>query len=324
MHRIGFFLMDHFQVMALGTQSVFEFANVVAREKVYEVTNYSLAGGTLRSSQGVSINTVAVADGSEADSWMISGVVDPVAWVTAPAELDFIVRASAQARRTVGLCTGAFVLGEAGLLDGRRATTHWAFVELLQKRNPRARIEQDRIFIVDGPIWTSAGLTAAMDLALGMVEKDLGPEIATRVARVLVMDHRRSGGQSQQSELLTLAPKSDRVQSALKYARKNLAQPIRVEDLARAANLSPRQFSRIFQSETGQSPAKAIEQLRVEAARNMIERGRHPLEVIARETGFRDREHLREVFVREVGVAPQSLRREARDGQAEALPAHST
>jgi transcriptional regulator GlxA family with amidase domain len=324
MHRIGFFLMDNFQVMALGTQSVFEFANVVAREQVYQVTNYSLAGGTLRSSQGVSINTVAVADGSEADSWMISGVVDPVAWVTSPAELDFIVRASTQARRTVGLCTGAFVLGEAGLLDARRATTHWAFVELLQKRNPRARIEQDRIFIVDGPIWTSAGLTAAMDLALGMVEKDLGPEIATRVARVLVMDHRRSGGQSQQSELLTLAPKSDRVQSALEYARKNLAQPIRVEDLARAANLSPRQFSRIFQSETGQSPAKAIEQLRVEAARNMIERGRHPLEVIARETGFRDREHLREVFVREVGVAPQSLRREARDGQAEASPAHVT
>lgn len=309
--------MDGFQVMALGTQSVFEFANVVAREQVYQVTNYSLAGGALRSSQGVSINTSAVGDGSEADSWMISGVVDPVGWVTSAAELAFIVRASSLARRTVGLCTGAFVLGEAGLLDGRRATTHWAFVDVLQKRNPRARIEQDRIFIVDGPIWTSAGLTAAMDLALGMVEKDLGPEIATRVARVLVMDNRRSGGQSQQSELLNLAPKSDRVQKALEYARKNLALSLRVDDLAREANLSPRQFGRIFQSETGQSPAKAIEQLRLEAARNMIERGCHPLEVIARETGFRDREHLREVFVREVGVAPQSLRRDARGEPAE-------
>lgn len=316
MHRIGFFLMDGFQVMALGTQSVFEFANVVAREQVYQVTNYSLAGGELRSSQGVSINTRAVGDGTEADSWMISGVVDPINWITSPTELEFIVRASSLARRTVGLCTGAFVLGEAGLLDGRRATTHWTFVEVLQKRNPRARIEQDRIFIVDGPIWTSAGLTAAMDLALGMVEKDLGPEIATRVARVLVMDNRRSGGQSQQSELLNLAPKSDRVQKALEYARKNLALPLRVDDLAREAHLSPRQFGRIFQSETGQSPAKAIEQLRVEAARNMIERGRHPLDVIARETGFRDREHLREVFVREVGVAPQSLRRDARSEPA--------
>jgi transcriptional regulator GlxA family with amidase domain len=151
-----------------------------------------------------------------------------------------------------------------------------------------------------------------MDLALGMVENDLGAAIATRVAQVMVMDNRRSGGQSQQSEMLKLAPKSDRVQKALEYARQNLSQPLRVDDLARAVNLSPRQFGRIFLSETGQSPAKAIEQLRLEAARNMIERGRHPLEVIARETGFRDRSHLREVFVRETGFSPQSMRREAR------------
>jgi len=315
MHRIGFFLTEGFQVMALGTQSVF--ANVVARDKVYQVTNYSLAGGEIRSSQGVSINTLAAGDGSEADSWMISGVVDPTGRTTLPEELAFIVRASGQARRVVGLCTGAFVLGEAGLLDGRRATTHWAYAEALRARHPLAKIEPDRIFIVDGPVWTSAGLTAAMDLALGMVEKDLGPEIATSVARVLVMDHRRSGGQSQKSELLKLAPKTDRIQKALEYARKNLAHSLRVDDLAKAANLSPRQFGRIFLAETGQSPAKAIEQLRVEAARNMIERGRHPLEVIARETGFRDREHLREVFVRETGVSPQSLRRDARNALAE-------
>ncbi|RZT10205.1 transcriptional regulator, AraC family with amidase-like domain [Duganella sp. CF402] len=318
MHRIGFFLTERFQIMALGTQSVFEFANVVAREQVYQVKNYSVAGGEIRSSQGVSINTLAAGTGAEADSWLISGVVDPIAGAATADEAAFIRRASTQARRTVGLCTGAFFLGQAGLLDGRRATTHWAYAEALKARHPLARIEPDRIFIVDGPIWTSAGLTAAMDLALGMVEKDLGPEIATSVARVLVMDHRRSGGQSQKSELLKLAPKSDRIQKALAYARKSLALPLRVDDLAREANLSPRQFSRIFQSETGKSPAKAIEQLRVEAARNMIERGRHPLEVIARETGFRDREHLREVFVRELGVAPQSLRREARSELEEA------
>jgi transcriptional regulator GlxA family with amidase domain len=312
MHRIGYFLTDEFQVMALGTQSVFEFANLVAREPVYEVRNYSLAGGEVLSSQGVFVRTLAVGDGSEADSWMVSGVVDPTRRIIPKEELRFIHQATQLSRRTVGLCTGAFVLGEAGLLDGRRATTHWAYSEALQRMCPEARIEADHIFIVDGPIWTSAGLTAAMDLALGMVEKDLGPEIATAVARVLVMNQRRSGGQSQQSAMLKLAPKSDRVQTALEYARKHLAQPIRVDDLARVANLSPRQFGRIFQAETGKSPAKAIEQLRLEAARTMIERGRHPLEVIARETGFRDRGHLREVLVRECGVNPQSLRREAR------------
>jgi transcriptional regulator GlxA family with amidase domain len=190
-------------------------------------------------------------------------------------------------------------------------------VEALKAQYPLVQVEADRIFIVDGAIWTSAGLTAAMDLALGMVEKDLGPDVATSVARVLVMNHRRSGGQPQHSEMLKLAPKSDRIQAALEYARKNLSSPLRVDDLARAAHLSARQFGRIFLSETGQSPAKAIEQLRLEAARNMIERGRHSLEIIARETGFRDRSHLREVFVRGYGVTPQSLRRDARSSVAE-------
>jgi transcriptional regulator GlxA family with amidase domain len=317
MHRIGFFLTDQFQVMALGIQTVFEFANVTAHEQVYQVTNYSLQGGLVRSSLGVAVHTEPVSDGSEADSWMVSGVIDPTHHATGAAELAFIAKASTLARRTVGLCTGAFVLGEAGLLDGRRATTHWAYAKVLGARHPTARIDANPIFVIDGPIWTSAGLTAAMDLALGMVERDLGPDVATAVARVMVMDRRRSANQAQQSELLKLAPRSDRVQKALEYVRKNLAQPMRVDDLARAANLSPRQFGRVFHSETGQSPAKAIEQLRLEAARNLIERGRHPLEVIARETGFRDREHLREVFVREVGVAPQSLRREAREAVAE-------
>ena len=145
-----------------------------------------------------------------------------------------------------------------------------------------------------------------------MVEKDLGVEVARSVAHRLVMHQRRSGGQSQHSELLDLAPKSDRIQNALDYARKNLHQVLTVDDLAESVNLSPRQFSRVFTAETGQSPAKAIEGLRLEAARLMIEQSRHPLEVVARETGFRDRRHMREVFMRGFGVPPQSVRREGR------------
>jgi transcriptional regulator GlxA family with amidase domain len=312
MHRIGYFLTDEFQVMAIGTQSVFEFANVVARERVYAVTNYSLSGGDVHASLGISVKTEPIHKSTDADTWMISGIVDPTQRSSTAAELDFVRAASKRSRRTAGLCTGAFVLADAGLLDGKRATTHWAYADALKARCPNAQIESDHIFVVDGGIWTSAGLTAAMDLALGLVEQDLGHEVATKVARVMVMNQRRAGGQSQQSAMLKLAPKSDRIQTALEYARQNLARPLRVEELARAAHLSTRQFLRIFQAETGQSPAKAVKQLRIETARTMIERGRHPLEVIARETGFRDRNHLREVFVSTYGASPQELRREAR------------
>jgi transcriptional regulator GlxA family with amidase domain len=324
MHRIGFFLTHGFPVMAIGTQAVFEIANVVAKDEFYRVGNYSLAGGELRSSLGISVSTQPIEADTVADTWMVSGVINPLLATLTADELAFVRHAAEQSRRIAGLCTGAFVLADAGLLDGKRATTHWVYADALKSRRPQVQVEPDRIFIVDGNTWTSAGLTAAMDLALGMVEKDLGPEVALRVAHGLVMHHRRAGGQSQHSELLKLAPKSDRIQLALQYAKQNLAKPISVDDLARAAHLSTRQFSRVFQAETGQSPAKALERLRLEEARNMIERGRHALEVIARETGFRDRKHLREVFVRSFGVTPQALRRHARsNGELESseLPA---
>lgn len=317
MHRIGYFLTDGFQVMALGTQSVFEFANVVAKEEIYQVTNYSLGGGEVKSSVGASVNTLPATSEVLADTWMVSGIVDPLLGNTSRAELDFIKAAAGGTKRIAGMCTGAFVLAEAGLLEGRRVTTHWAYASVLQQRFPATRVEADNIFITDGSIWTSAGLSAAMDLVLGMVEKDLGADIANKVARVLVMYHRRSGGQSQHSEMLKLAPKSDRVQIALDYARAHLSSPLSVATLAKAAHLSERQFGRIFLAETGVSPAKAVEQLRLETARHMIERGHHPLEIIARETGFRDRRHLREVFIRKLGVSPQSLRRESRDEAVE-------
>lgn len=204
------------------------------------------------------------------------------------------------------------MLAEASLLAGHRVTTHWSYADALQQRYPDVRVESDRIYITDGSIWTSAGMTAGLDLALGMVEKDLGAEVARSVAHRLVMPQRRAGGQSQHSEMLKLAPKSDRIQEALAYARKNLGRALSVEQLADVAHLSPRQFSRVFTAETGQSPAKAIEGLRMEAARLMLEGSRHPLEVVATESGFRDRRHMREAFMRGFGVPPQMVRRSAR------------
>jgi transcriptional regulator GlxA family with amidase domain len=312
MHRIGYLLTEGFQVLSLATQTVFEFANVVAREPFYSIENYSPEGGLVRSSLGLAVETRALDAPRLADTWMVVGVTDPLAETPAQAVLDFVRKAGSQARRTVGVCTGGFILAEAGLLAGRRATTHWAFALEMRKRYPDIDVEDDRIYIIDEPIWTSAGMTAGLDLALGMVEKDLGAEAARSVAHKLVMHQRRSGGQSQHSEMLDLAPKSDRIQNALNYARNHLNRPLGVEELAEVVHLSPRQFNRVFTAETGQSPAKAIEGLRLEAARLMIEQSRHSLDVVAKETGFRDRRHMREAFIRGFGVHPQAVRRDAR------------
>jgi transcriptional regulator GlxA family with amidase domain len=181
-------------------------------------------------------------------------------------------------------------------------------------------VEEDRIFVEDNGVWTSAGMTASIDLILALVESDVGIEVSRAAARTLVLHHRRAGGQSQFSALLELEPKSDRIQTALAFARRNLNKRLAVEDLANAANLSTRQFTRAFMAETGQSPAKALEKLRVEAARLLIEEGRHPIEVIAKETGFADRERMRRAFLRAFGQPPLAMRRNFR---AEATP-HST
>ncbi|AOI70686.1 AraC family transcriptional regulator [Burkholderia ubonensis] len=312
MHRIGFLISDGFQIMALAPQSVFEYANMVAGDAFYALENFSADGGEVRSSLGVAVGTRSLRGKIDVDTWIVAGVNDPLESPAPEKLLAYLRRAGRRARRIAGICTGAFVLAEAGLLAQRRATTHWAFGRDMQKRFPDIRVEDDRIYIVDGPVWTSAGMTAGLDLALAMVEKDLGPEVARSVAHKLVMHQRRAGGQSQHSEMLELAPKSDRIQNALNYARQNLGRSLTVEELAETVHLSPRQFSRVFTLETGQSPAKAIERLRLEAARLMIEQSRHPLDVIARETGFRDRRHMREAFVRGFGLPPQAVRRDSR------------
>ncbi|MGU3779287.1 GlxA family transcriptional regulator [Burkholderia metallica] len=316
MHRIGFLISDGFQIMALAAQSVFEYANLGMSEPFYVMDNYSVDGGDVRSSLGLPVATRALRGRIGVDTWIVAGVNDPLA-SPAPAGVVAYLR-RARARRIAGICTGAFVLAEAGLLAQRRATTHWAFGRDMQRHYPEIRVEDDRIYIVDGPIWTSAGMTAGLDLALAMVEKDLGADAARSVAHKLVMHQRRAGGQSQHSEMLDLAPKSDRIQNALNYARQHLGRALTVEDLAAAVHLSPRQFSRVFTLETGQSPAKAIERLRLESARLMIEQSRHPLDVIAKENGFRDRRHMREAFVRGFGVPPQAMRRDARADEREA------
>ncbi len=309
MLRLGFIVAPGFQVMGFGALSVFEFANLSAGGPFYDVRLLSETGSAVRSSLGISVHTDAF-DESHFDTVIVGGATGLVA--PTPALIAFVRHALLRSRRVAAVCTGAFVLAEAGILDGRRATTHWAHARNLQKCYRAVRVEEDRIFIVDGPVWTSAGMSAGIDLALSMVEKDLGAEIARLVSKSLVIHHRRAGGQSQHSALLELDAKSDRIQSALDYAKRNLHTSLSVERLADAAHLSPRQFSRAFHAETGQSPAKAVETLRVEAARVMMEQGRRPIDTVANETGFADRERMRRAFLRAYGQPPQTMRRNAR------------
>jgi transcriptional regulator GlxA family with amidase domain len=309
MQSIGFVVFPNFQVMGFAAITVFEVANIVAKETVYSVSLLSETGGLIRASAGFSVETKAF--GKKTFDTVIIGAGTQIETST-PALLDFVRRSMLTSRRVAAPCVGAFVLAEAGVLNGRRATTHWAFARDLQKRFPLLKVEEDRIFIIDGLVWTSAGMTAGVDLALAMVEKDLGADVARTVARNLVVYHRRAGGQSQFSALLELEPKSDRIQKALNFAKQNLRSVLTVEGLADAANLSPRQFSRAFRAETGQSPAKAVENLRVETARLLMEQGRLPMDTIANETGFADRERMRRAFLRAFGQPPQAVRRNAK------------
>lgn len=305
MRQIGLILEDGFQIMGFTALTAFELANVELGEDGYRMTVLSQSGGTVHSTIGVGIETTAF--GEMPDTLMVAGIRAP--GPMSPALRSFIARAGDEARRVAGVCTGAFALAEAGLLNGKTATTHWLHARRLQERFPEVRVDEDRIFVQDGNIWTSAGITAAMDLALALIESDHGAALARNVARRLVVYHRRLGGQSQFSALLELEPRSDRVRRALTYAKEHLRNPLTVEELADAASLSPRQFSRIFREETGQSPAKAVEMLRLEAARAMLEDGRHQMDTVARDTGFADRDRMRRAFVRAYGMPPSTLRR---------------
>lgn len=311
MPHVAMVLTPGFQFLALGVQAAFELANAVKEEPYYTLSIASVEGGPVMSSSGFAVPTTPLGEVGKVDTLLLlAGLIPPPP--QDEATLDTLRAMAREARRVAGVCTGAFLLGQMGLLDGRRATTHWAYARQMRETFPDVRVEDDRIFINEGPVWTSAGLTAGLDLAVALIEKDLGRDMAGTIARRLVMHHRRAGGQSQHSELLELAPSSDRIQKALIFAKANLANPLTVDELAEVAALSPRQFARAFRAETGQTPAKAVEQMRLEAARLMLEETRHPMDQIARESGFVDMRRMREAFMRQYGQPPQALRRLAR------------
>jgi transcriptional regulator GlxA family with amidase domain len=308
MKRVGVVVFPGFQILDLAAVCAFEMANVLGNRRTYEVTLLSEQGGLVVSSSGITVQSERFGHPAY-DTLLLTGEIN----IPAPSErlIKFVAEAAAASRRLASICTGAFVLAAAGVLDGRRATTHWASARQLQRRYPAVKVAEDRIFIADGNVWTSAGMTACIDLALALVEADMGFELSKAIAQKMVVYHRRTGGQSQFSAMLELESKSDRIRQALDYARRNLRKTLSVAELAAVASLSARQFSRAFRAETGQSPAKAIESLRVEAAKALVEESRHAIDVVARETGFADPERMRRAFIRRFGHPPQTFRRVA-------------
>ena len=308
-----------FQMQDLaGPLAAFEFSGLHTGHKPYRLQVVSPTGGSVTCSAGLPVVTTRARGSFDTFIVMGGNVFDPAQDL--PALAHAFMGSARGARRIASVCTGAFILAAAGLLEGRCATTHWMYASQLQRQYPGIKVQGNRIFTKDGQVWTSAGITAGIDLALAMIEEDLGTEVSRATARSLVVYHRRPGGQSQFSALLDLEPASDRIREVLTYMREHLGETLPVERLAAVASLSPRQFSRIFVATTGETPAKAVERLRVEAARSRVEHGTEPIEAIARQVGFSDPERMRRAFVRLLGHPPQSIRRMAGAAAAAGRP----
>jgi transcriptional regulator GlxA family with amidase domain len=309
--HVAFFIYPRFNLLDLsGPLDAFAVATDMAPDN-YRFTVMSLEGGEIESWAGAKVTSeVAAPDGI--DTLVIVGDAGMADRAVSSETVNFIRTAAAGARRTASVCMGAFLLAASGLLDGRRATTHWRFAPRLQAMYPAVQVEGDRIFLNERGVWTSAGMTAGIDMTLALIEEDLGRELSRTVARMLVVYYRRPGGQMQYSSLLDLDPGSDRIRSALIFMREHVSEPLPVERLAEVAHLSVRQFSRAFVTGTGMTPAKAIERMRVEVARPRVEDGRETLDVIAQAVGFADSERMRQSFIRILGHPPRVLRRTTR------------
>lgn len=243
------------------------------------------------------------------DTLVIAGGPGTVAAADDPDIVDWVLRASRRARRTVSVCTGAFVLAAAGLLDDRRATTHWAFSDELDRRYPRVEVDADPVFIHEGDVWTSAGITAGIDLALALVEEDLGPTTALAVARALVVFLKRPGGQAQFSRALSAQQAArPELRELQAWIAGHLDEDLTVPVLAERAFMSERTFARAFHREVGATPAAYVEALRIERARALLEDGAPSLEAVALATGFASAEVLRRAFHRHLGVSPAEYR----------------
>jgi transcriptional regulator GlxA family with amidase domain len=246
--------------------------------------------------------------GERLDTLLVAGGPGVETASSDPVLVDWLRRRANKARRVASVCTGAFLLAASGALDGRRAVTHWSYCADLARRFPAVRVESDPIFVRDGSVWTSAGVTAGIDLALALVEEDLGRTVALAVARYLVVFLKRPGGQAQFSEALSLQSAEDEFGALHDWISRHLADDISLPKLASQAGMSERSFSRHYAEATGLTPARAVERLRVEAARRLLSESRLPVKRISQRCGFGSEETMRRSFLRVLAATPQDYR----------------
>lgn len=296
-----------------GPLQVFASANDMVAEAggtmPYAVRVVAPGGMTITASAGLGLATEALPPAeAPVDTLVVAGGQGVEAAAADPALVAWVRARAGQARRTASVCTGAYLLAATGLLDGRRAATHWSFCADLARRYPAIRVETDPIFVRDGPIWTSAGVTSGIDLALALVEQDLGRALALVVARYLVVFLKRPGGQAQFSAALSLQAAEDRFGALHDWIAGNLSGDLSLAALAVRAGMSERSFSRHYAEATGLTPARAVERLRVEAARRLLSDTGLPVKRIAQRCGFGSEETMRRSFLRLLAASPQDYR----------------
>ena len=281
-------------------------------EPAYEVRLYAPAGGPLETSSGLTLVPDAALGRAapKLDTLIVAGGSGHRQAAADATLVRWVARAATRARRTASVCTGAFVLAQAGLLDGRRATTHWSAAAALARLHPGVDVDPEPIFIRDGDVWTSAGVTAGMDLALALVEEDLDREAALTIARHLVLFLRRPGGQSQFSATLAAQqPEREPLREVQREVVEDVAGEHSVEAMAARAHMSPRHFARAFRAETGMTPARYVERVRLEAARRRLEETGEPIAAVTAACGFGTAETMRRTFLRTLAVGPAEYRR---------------
>jgi transcriptional regulator GlxA family with amidase domain len=295
-----------------GPLQVFASANDLVVEAggrpPYDLKVVARGGEPVTASAGLKLSSLALPLAGDVDTVMVAGGPGAEAAAADPVILDWVRMRAKRARRVSSVCTGAFVLAASGLLDGRRAVTHWSYCNELARRFPKVRVENDPIFVRDGPVWSSAGVTAGIDLALALVEEDLGRAIALAVARYLVVFMKRPGGQAQFSTALSLQAADDEFGSLHEWINKHLNGPLGLPELAAQAGMSERSFSRHYAQATGLTPSRSIERMRVEAARQLLSESALPMKRIAQRCGFGSEETMRRSFLRLLAVTPMIYR----------------
>lgn len=314
---IAFLIYDRFQHLDLaGPLAAFEVASFAAKPPPYQLQIIAPTAGPVRSSSGAATLADAMDDAGPIDTLIVAGGLGTLEILEHQALQAFLRRQASDARRVCSVCSGAFVLAAAGLLDDRTATTHWRYAQDMAARFPKVRVAMENIYVRDGALWTSAGVTAGIDLALALIADDLGDGVARAVAQELVVYHRRPGGQSQFSALLEVDRPDSRFAPIVRWIRENLDADLTVAQLADRAAMSARNFSRAFLSEIGLTPAKAVERIRLETARARVEASTQRFDTIASACGFGDADRMRRAFLRAFGQPPQAVRRNASFGGA--------